>query len=90
MEMPKDSAMLLSLVNMKLRDGAPSPEELCEECGWDCAELYRRLASIGCLYDEEKNRFCRQCALNRPYMAVNSNCSAVLCLLCVISPIYAG
>ena len=32
-------------------------EELCEECGWDCAELYRRLASIGCIYDEEKNRF---------------------------------
>ncbi|HIQ66794.1 MAG TPA: DUF4250 domain-containing protein [Candidatus Coproplasma stercoravium] len=55
--MPNDAAMLLSLVNMKLRDGSPSPEELCEECGWDCAELYRRLASIGCIYDEEKNRF---------------------------------
>ncbi len=55
--MPNDAAMLLSLVNMKLRDGSPSPEELCGECGWDCAELYRRLASIGCIYDEEKNRF---------------------------------
>lgn len=57
LDMPNDAAMLLSLVNMKLRDGSPSPEELCEECGWDCAELYRRLASIGCIYDEEKNRF---------------------------------
>ena len=57
LDMPNDAAMLLSLVNMKLRDGSPSPEELCGECGWDCAELYRRLASIGCIYDEEKNRF---------------------------------
>ena len=42
MDMPNDAAMLLSLVNMKLRDGCPSPEELCCEQDWDCEELYRR------------------------------------------------
>lgn len=58
MEMPTDGAMLLSLVNMKLRDGAPSPEELCCELGWDVSELYKRLGALGCVYDGEKNRFC--------------------------------
>ena len=59
MDMPRDGAMLLSVVNMKLRDGAPSPEELCEELGWDGEELYERLAAFGCAYDKEQNRFCR-------------------------------
>ena len=57
MDMPQDAAMLLSVVNTKLRDGASSPEELCFELGWDCAELYARLGSAGFGYDEERNTF---------------------------------
>ncbi len=57
MDMPNDAAMLLSLVNMKLRDGCPSPEELCYEQDWDYEELYRRMGAAGYVYNEEKNRF---------------------------------
>ena len=57
MQMPQDGAILLSMVNMKLRDGVSSPEELCEQLGWDVSELYKRLGALGCTYDEEKNRF---------------------------------
>ena len=57
MDMPQDAVMLLSVVNMKLRDGASSPEELCAELGWDCAVLYSRLGAAGFVYDEERNSF---------------------------------
>lgn len=57
MDMPQDVAMLLSVVNTKLRDGAPSPEELCAELGWDCSALYSRLGAAGFVYDGERNCF---------------------------------
>ncbi len=50
--------MLLSYVNMKLRDGAASPDELCEELGWERAELDARLAALGVCYDAAGNRYC--------------------------------
>lgn len=57
MDMPQDAAMLLSVVNTKLRDGSPSPEELCSELGWDCAQLYARLGAAGFFYDKNSNSF---------------------------------
>ena len=57
MEMMRDAAMLLSFVNMKLRDAYASPEELCEDLGWDLGELEARLASAGAAYDASANRF---------------------------------
>ncbi len=57
MQMPTDGAMLLSLVNMKLRDGCQSPAELCAEQGWEEEELHRRLAEQGYGYDEGRNCF---------------------------------
>lgn len=55
--MPEDGAILLSVVNMKLRDGVCSPEELCAQNDWDCDELSRRLAAMGYAYDACKNAF---------------------------------
>ena len=55
--LPKDDAMLLSLANMKLRDGCASLEELCEELEAERTELEARLLSFGYVYDEAGNRF---------------------------------
>lgn len=54
---PRDPAMLLSFVNMKLRDFYGSLEALCEELDIDGQELTEKLASIDYHYDEEKNQF---------------------------------
>ena len=54
----KDGAMLLSFVNMKLRDRYEALDELCEDLAFDRAELERRLAEIGYTYDEKNRRFC--------------------------------
>lgn len=58
MEMMKDGAMLLSFINMKLRDRYETLDELCEDLAFDRAELERRLAEIGYTYDEKNRRFC--------------------------------
>lgn len=55
---PKDPVMLLSFINLKLRDYYGSLEECCEELQIDRLELTEKLAAIGYRYDSEKNRFC--------------------------------
>ncbi len=55
---PKDPAMLLSFVNMKLRNNYKSLAELCEDLDADEEEIRDALASIGYRYDEASNRFC--------------------------------
>ncbi len=54
---PKDPVMLLSYVNMKLRDYYGSLEELCEDLDLDRRELEDQLKGIGCRYDKERNQF---------------------------------
>lgn len=54
---PKDPVMLLSFINLKLRDFYASLEELCEDLDMDRAELEEKLAGIDYHYDEGKNRF---------------------------------
>lgn len=54
---PKDPAMLLSFVNLKLRDYYQSLDALCEDLDTDREEILDRLAAIDYHYDEEKNRF---------------------------------
>ncbi|MCM1190686.1 MAG: DUF4250 domain-containing protein [bacterium] len=54
---PKDPAMLLSFVNLKLRDYYGSLEALCDDLDADRAEIEKTLAEIDYRYDEEKNRF---------------------------------
>lgn len=54
---PKDPVMLLSFINMKLRDFYPSLEAFCEDVNVDMAEIQDKLATIDYHYDSEKNMF---------------------------------
>ena len=54
---PKDPAMLLSFVNLKLRDFYRSLDALCEDMDLDRQELVEKLETIDYRYDEEKNQF---------------------------------
>lgn len=55
--MIQDPVMLLSFVNLKLRDFYGDLETLCEEEDLDCKELTDKLASIGYRYDKSRNQF---------------------------------
>lgn len=54
---PKDPVVLLSFINLKLRDFYPDVETLCKELDIDKDELEEKLAGIDYHYDREKNRF---------------------------------
>ena len=58
--LPKDSAMLLSFVNMKLRDEYDSLDALCEDLEEDCEALDSRLGDAGYIYDGAQNAFKRR------------------------------
>lgn len=55
--MINDNFLLLSIVNMKLRDNYSDLSSLCEEEGFDEEEVVNRLAEIGYVYNEEENAF---------------------------------
>lgn len=55
--MPKDPVMLLSFLNMKLRDFYPDLHALCEDMDADEEEIIQKLAEIDYYYDREKNQF---------------------------------
>lgn len=54
---PKVPVMLLSFINMKLRDFYPSLDELCADLNLNVNEVSEKLASAGFNYDEKLNRF---------------------------------
>ncbi len=54
---PKDPVMLLSFVNLKLRDYYSSLDELCAAEGIDKEDLVLKLTAIDYSYDEAANRF---------------------------------
>jgi hypothetical protein len=55
--LPKDPVMLLSTVNMKLRDFYGSLEALCQDLDVDQSEIERTLEVIDYRYDKERNQF---------------------------------
>ena len=55
--LPKDPMMLMSVINMKLRDFYPTLDSLCEDINIDRAELEKRLNDVGFEYNEELNKF---------------------------------
>ena len=57
MNIPKDPVMLLSFLNMQLRDHYPSLAEFAAASLADEEELKAKLKGIGYFYDEELNRF---------------------------------
>jgi len=55
--LPKDPNMLLSVVNMKLRDFYPSLADLCEDLDADEGAVRDALGSLGYSYDSSLNQF---------------------------------
>ena len=55
--LPKDPVMLLSFVNLKLRDFYGSLDALCEDLQADASEIMEKLAAIDYHYDAERNQF---------------------------------
>lgn len=55
--LPSDPFMLLSAINMKLRNDFPSLDELCASLGLERPTLEGQLAAVGCEYNEELNKF---------------------------------
>jgi len=55
--LPNDPVMLLSVVNMKLRDQYDSLESLCDDLDVSMQEIIEKLKTIGYIYDNEKNQF---------------------------------
>ncbi len=54
---PNDPVMLVSYVNMKLRDFYKDLDTLCEDLDVDKHELEEKLKSIEYHYDKERNQF---------------------------------
>ena len=54
---PADPVILLSFVNMKLRDEYSDLDELCGALDVSRPDLEARLAAIGYQYSEENNQF---------------------------------
>ena len=54
---PNDPVMLLSFVNMKLRDKYASLNDMCEDLDISSTEIVEKLAKIDYHYEVEKNQF---------------------------------
>ena len=54
---PNYPVMLLSFVNMKLRDKYASLNDMCEDLDISSTEIVEKLAKIDYHYDVEKNQF---------------------------------
>lgn len=57
MELPLDPMMLLSFINMKLRDFYPTLDMLCDDMNIDRTELEKKLNKAGFEYNEDLNKF---------------------------------
>jgi len=54
---PSDPVMLLSFINLKLRDYYPSLEALCEDLDVNKDDIEAKLSSIDYHYDSQQNKF---------------------------------
>lgn len=57
MVLPNDPIMLLSMVNMKLRDMYKDLDAMCEDLDADKADLCAKLKAAGYEYDPCRNQF---------------------------------
>ena len=55
--LPQDPIMLMSVINMKLRDFYSNLDNLCEDLDIDREELEEKLGKAGFEYSEESKRF---------------------------------
>ena len=54
---PKDPMILLSFVNLKLRDFYSSLDDMCQAMNLDKSELEKKLGNIDYTYDKVCNHF---------------------------------
>ena len=57
MALPNDPIMLLSVVNLKLRDYFKNLDALCEDLDADRDALCKALSAVGYAYDAARNQF---------------------------------
>ena len=57
MALPSDPIMLLSVVNLKLRDFYPSLDALCDDMDVDRDALCKALSVVGIAHDAARNQF---------------------------------
>lgn len=55
--LPKDPQMLLSVLNMKLRDQYSSLDDLCDDLDADKGDIIRIMEEAGYHYDADQNAF---------------------------------
>lgn len=55
--LPQDPVMLLSVINMKLRDCYDSLETLCDDLDVSQDAIVEKLKTIDYVYDRELNQF---------------------------------
>lgn len=56
-QLPNDPFMLLSFINMKLRDAYRNLDELCDDMNVNKEELVNKLHEVGFEYNPEQNKF---------------------------------
>lgn len=56
-DMPEEPMMLMSYINMKLRDFYPTLDALCEDMDVDRGELEHKMAEAGLEYNPQANKF---------------------------------
>ncbi len=54
--LPDDPVILVSYINMKLRDGCISLQEFCDENDIEREKIEEKLAAAGFIYDENTNQ----------------------------------
>ena len=54
---PNDPVMLLSFVNLKLRDFYKDLDSMCEDLDVDKETIVQKLSAIDYNYDKEQNKF---------------------------------
>lgn len=57
MNVPNDPAILVSVMNTKLRNFYSSLDELCDDMQADKDDIIRKCKIIGYEYSEERNQF---------------------------------
>lgn len=57
MPLPGDANMLLSYVNLKLRDFYPDLDTMCDDLDGNRELIEEKLKKIGYIYDSDQNQF---------------------------------
>lgn len=58
--LPQDPIMLVSFLNLKLRDNYSSLRDLCDDLDEDEASIISKLKNSGFVYNEDTNQFIQE------------------------------